>query len=142
MVRTTVLSSRLEERQSARLARKARQLGRTPSEIGAMLIDEGLRRDEFAFIDFRDSPVGRQAYIQGSTLALWEIVWVARSYRESVTKTAKHLRLSELKVKAALEYWKHYSEEIEQAIRDFEEVSSFEELRKTLPQSEIFPPEK
>jgi hypothetical protein len=78
MARTHVVSSRLQPGQQQRLARKAKQLGRTPSEIGALLIEEGLRRDEFAFIDFRDSPTGRQACLQGSTLAVWEVVWIAQ----------------------------------------------------------------
>jgi hypothetical protein len=34
----------------------------------------GLRRSEFAFVDFRDSPAGRQAYPQGSTLAVWAVL--------------------------------------------------------------------
>src|SRR6266446_4052782 len=87
MPKTSIISSRLEPDQEKRLARKARQLGRSPSETGALLIEEGLRRDEFAFVDFRESPVGRQAYIQGSTLAVWEVLWIARGYRNSVEKT-------------------------------------------------------
>ena len=42
------------------------------------LVEEGLRRSEFAFLDFRDSPAGRQAYIQGSTLAIWEVMLLLR----------------------------------------------------------------
>jgi hypothetical protein len=41
----------------------------TPSDASVRLVEEGLRRSEFAFLDFRDSPAGRQAYSQGSTLA-------------------------------------------------------------------------
>jgi len=58
MSKSIVVSTRLAPQQEKRLQRKARQLGRTPSEASALLIEEGLRRDEFAFIDFRDSPVG------------------------------------------------------------------------------------
>jgi hypothetical protein len=98
MARTHVVSSRLQPGQQQRLARKAKQLGRTPSEIGALLIEEGLRRDEFAFIDFRDSPVGRQACLQNSTLAVWEVVWIARGYHDNVPKTAEHFRMAPLEV--------------------------------------------
>jgi len=42
------------------------------SDASARLVEEGLRRSEFAFLDFADSPAGRQAYMQGSTLAVWE----------------------------------------------------------------------
>src|SRR5579863_4670385 len=99
MPRTSVVSARLEPEQELRLARKAKHLGRSSSETGALLIEEGLRRDEFAFIDFRDSPVGRQAYVQGSTLAVWEVIWIARGYNGDVEKTAAHLSMSPLKVK-------------------------------------------
>src|SRR5204863_2574579 len=88
----------------SRLGRMARQLGRTARETGALLIEEGLRRSEFAFIDFRDSPVGRQAFIQGSSLAVWEVVWIARSYLGDAEKTAAHLEMPLAKVKAALNY--------------------------------------
>ena len=140
MPRTSVLSSRLQPDQQRRLARKAKQLGRTPSEIGALLIEEGLRRDEFAFIDFRDSPIGRQACMQGSTLAVWEVVWIARGYRDNVGKTAEHLQMSPLKVQAALNYAKAFPNEVDEALREHHEAGSFESLCRMLPQAEVFPP--
>ena len=100
MPKTSIVSSRLEPGQERRLIRKAKQLGRSPSEVGALLIEEGLRRDEFAFIDFRNSATGRQACVQGSTLAVWEIIWIARGYDNDVRKTAAHLRMPTLKVQA------------------------------------------
>jgi uncharacterized protein (DUF433 family) len=142
MVRTSALSSCLKRTQRVKLARKARQLGRSPSEVGAMFIDEGLRRDEFAFIDFRESAVGRQAYIQGSSLAVWEIAWIAEHYQNSVEKTAKHLELPKLKVQAALSYAECYPDEIKQALDDFRQVSSLDSLKRALPQVEVFPPDR
>ena len=121
--------------------RKARQMGRSPSETGALLIEEGLRRDEFAFIDFRDSPSGRQAYIQGSTLAVWEVMWIARSYEEDVEKTAAHLCMSPLKVKAALNYAQAFPDEIQEAVNEHH-ACDFDSLSRMLPQTEIFPPPK
>ena len=43
-------------------------------------MEEGLRRSEFAYIDFRDSAAGRQAYMQGSSLAVWEVAMLLRDY--------------------------------------------------------------
>ena len=62
-----------------RLKRMANRHGWTPSDASARLVEEGLRRSEFAFIDFRDSLAGRQAYMQGSTLAVWEVMLLSRS---------------------------------------------------------------
>lgn len=136
---SAVISLRVSQEQAKRLQRKARQLGRSPSETGAMLLDESLRRDEFAFIDFRNSPVGRQAYLQGSSLAVWEVVWLARGYRSDPGKTAAHLEMPPSKVKAALNYAKEFPAEIETAIQEHES-STFESLSRTVPQAEVFPP--
>jgi hypothetical protein len=141
MSKSVVISSRLAPEQGRRLARKAKQMGRSPSEASALLIEEGLRRDEFAFLDFRDSPVGRQAYLQGSTLAIWEVVWIARDYKHDVDKTAAHLRLSPLHVRAAIRYARAFPAEIDEAIAD-NEAYDFDSLSRMLPQARIFPPAK
>jgi hypothetical protein len=141
MSKSCVLTSRLEPEQQKRLVRKARQMGRSPSETGALLIEEGLRRDEFAFIDFRDSPVGRQAYVQGSTLAVWEVKWISEGYRGSVEKTAAHLGMSPLKTTAALNYAAAFPKEIEEAIEE-QQAGGFASLSRMVPQAEIFPPQK
>jgi hypothetical protein len=134
---SAVVSLRVSEEQAERLQRKARQLGRSPSETGAILLDESLRRDEFAFIDFRDSAVGRQAYIQGSRLAIWQVVSLARSYAGDAKKTAEHLEWPLVKVQAALSYAKAFPEEIENAIGDTQS-SDFGKVSRILPQAEEF----
>ncbi len=97
--------------------------------------------DEFAFIDFRDSPSGRQACVQGSTLAVWEVAWIARGYKNAVEKTAAHLGMSPLKVKAALNYAQAFPDEVQKAIQEHESCD-FASLSRMLPQAEIFPPPK
>ena len=54
--RSVVISMRLPEESGKRLKRMATRHGWTPSDASARLVEEGLRRSEFAFIDFRDSP--------------------------------------------------------------------------------------
>src|SRR5438477_2275541 len=112
-----VVSMRLQEEQLERLRRMARRLGRTVAETSALLTEEGLRRSEFASIDFRDSMVGRQAYIQGSSLAVWEVILVARSYAMDAGRTAAHLQWPAARVLAALNYAAAFRGEIEAAIR-------------------------
>ena len=99
--RSMVVSMRLPIESGRRLKRMANRHGWTPRDASARLVEEGLRRSEFAFVDFRDSPAGRQAYIQGSTLAVWE-VFLLRSYKGNVAAVAKHLRWPEAKVWAAV----------------------------------------
>src|SRR5512135_3081341 len=96
--RSIVVSMRLSVESGKRLKRMANRHGWTPSDASARLVEEGLRRSEFAFIDFRDSSAGRQACSQGSTLAVWEIMLLVRSYQGNVVAVAKHLRWPEAKV--------------------------------------------
>ncbi len=131
-----VVSLRLREGQVERLQRLARQMGRTASETAAILVEEALRRGEFAFIEFRDSPVGRQAYVSGSSLAVWEVAMVARSYGGDVARVAEHLGWPAVKVQAALQYVAAYPQEIAAAVRDND--AGIERLGRMLPSLDIF----
>src|SRR5215468_5449269 len=102
--RSVVVSMRLPAESGNRLKRMANRHGWTPSDASARLVEEGLRRSEFAFVDFRDSAVGRQAYVQGSTLAVWEVALLSRAYKDDVSAVAKHLEWPAYKVQACLNY--------------------------------------
>ena len=135
--RSMVLSMRLPMESGKRLKRMAKRHGWTPSDASARLVEEGLRRSEFAFIDFRDSPAGRQAYIQGSTLAVWELALLLKSYRQNVSSVAEHLRWSEAKVRAAVNYAEAFPHEVQEAIAENEAVD-FDALKRMLPQATDF----
>jgi hypothetical protein len=132
MSSSTVVSLRLPPAEAARLRQMARRKGRTASEVGAELVGESLRRADFAFIDFRDSAGGRQAYIQGTRLAVWQVISLLKSYRGDVTKAAAHLRWPEAKVHAAIGYTEAFPDEIEQALAE-QASSEFEKLSRMLP---------
>jgi uncharacterized protein (DUF433 family) len=102
-----------------------------------MLLDEALRREEFAFIDFRDSPVGRQAYVLGSRMAVWQVVSLVRAFDGDIEAVAGHLQWPLLKVKAAMIYAAQYPDEVEHAIRDGEACDA-RLLGRALPQMEQF----
>ncbi len=136
-----VVSMRLPVESGKRLKRIANRHGWTASDASARLVEEGLRRSEFAFIDFRDSPAGRQAYIQGSTLAVWEVTVLIRSYRGNLSAVAKHLRWPEIKVRAASHYAEAFHEEIEDAISE-NDATDFEKLKRMLPRAAEFTSQK
>src|SRR5450755_1355817 len=135
--RTMVLSMRLPVESGKRLKRIAHRHGWTPSDASARMVEEGLRRSEFAFLDFRDSPAGRQAYIQGSTLAVWEVILLLRSYKGNIAAVAKHLRWPEAKVRAAIHYAEAYPGEIDEATAE-NDATDFETLKRMLPQAVDF----
>src|SRR5262245_60232047 len=96
---TAVLSLRLPNERAESLKRLARRMDRSAAEMAARPVDEGLRRTEFAMIDFRDTPTGREAYVQGTRIPVWRVVTLVREYNGEVRKAAGHLSWPEAKVK-------------------------------------------
>jgi uncharacterized protein (DUF433 family) len=136
-----VVSMRLPTESAKRLRRLANRHGWTPSDASARLVEEGLRRMEFAFIDFRDTPVGRQACIQASSLAVWEVMQLVRSYKGEVAATAKHLGWPLVKVQAAVHYAEAYAKEINEAMAE-NRAADLAELKHMLPQTVEFAPKR
>ena len=132
MAATTVLSLRLPVERAASLKRLAKRLDRSAAEMAARLVDEGLRREEFAMIEFRDSPVGRQAYLEGTRVAAWQVVNLARGYHNDAAAVARHLSWPESKVRAALNYAGAFPDEIEAAIEDGR-TCDFTRLSRAMP---------
>lgn len=132
-----VISMRLPLKSGQRLKRMATSHGWTPSDASARLVEEGLRRADFAFIDFRDSSAGRQACLQGTTLAVWEVMMLARARGNDAAAIAKYLRWPASKVQAAFNYAKAFPDEINTAIAD-NDATDFEALSRMLPQAKEF----
>ena len=135
--RSVVVSMRLPAESGTRLKRMANRHGWTPSDASARLVEEGLRRSEFAFIDFRDSPAGRQVYIQGSTLAVWEVMLLVQSHTGDVSAVARHLKWPEARVQAAINYAKAFPEETGTALSENADTD-FDALKRMLPQAGEF----
>lgn len=126
----------LPDDQAERLQRLARRLGRTREETGARLIDEALRGADFAFITFRDSAVGRQAYIQGSGLAVWEVMMLLRERGGDVGKTANYLEWPHTRVQAAANYAAAFPDEIAESLADNDSYDEHK-VRMMLPQTRV-----
>lgn len=131
-----VVSTRLQDDTFDRLSRVARTLDKTPSETVATLVEESLREIEFLFVEFRNSTLGRQAFMKGSSLAVWEIIEIARTYAMEVGKVSSHFERPEEWVKAAINYAEVYPEEIELAIQDAQAIT-VTNIQRLLPNLEI-----
>lgn len=115
-----VISFRLAEERLERLQRAARSMNRTPGEAAAAFVEEGLRLCEFPGIEFRDTALGRQAYLRGTRLAVWQIALIARDYAGHVREVAEHLGVTSADVALALAYARTYANEVDAAIADNE----------------------
>jgi len=135
--KSEVVSIRLRAEQLQRLQRFAKRLGNTASEAAALLVEEGLRRTQFAFIDFRSSSGGRQAYLQNSRVTVWQAVMIAKTYKMDVDKTAEHLQCPTVRIQSALNYYSAFPGEIEESIEENADYG-LDKLQQMLPQIQAF----
>jgi hypothetical protein len=113
-----VVGIRLAPRRFADLQRAARAAGRSPSELAGRLVEEGLRQREVPGIEFRDTPIGRQAFVAGTRLGAWHVALIAPEYGHVAEAIAAGAGLPPGAVAAALAYAAAYPDEIAAAIED------------------------
>jgi hypothetical protein len=83
--------------------------------LAAGFISEGLRRQRFPAIDFRDSQPGRVAYLAGTRWPVWMIADLLDELSGNTAAAAKHMRKPAALVRMALAYAKAFPEEIKAA---------------------------
>jgi len=112
MSETAVMTLRLPKGVKRGVERLAARFGHKPAQLGARLIEEGLRRRDFPQIDLRETAAGRVAYVAGTRLAVhWIVGMVPR--KMSVESFADQYGLAPERIRAALAYAKVFPEEIE-----------------------------
>ena len=129
-----VVSLRLPDETAQRLKVTARRTGRTVNEAASRSIEEWLRQEEFADIEFRNFDGERHACLKGS-IPVWQLIMVAKDYGMDAEKTVAHFRFPLHRVKAGFYYYEAYPQEIDQAIAD-NDVMTFDTLKRLLPQLE------
>ena len=132
-----IVSLRLPDVTAERLKVTARRAGRSVNEAASRSIEEWLRQEEFASIEFRNFNGERHACLKGA-LPIWQLILVAQDYGMDAEKTASHFRFPLVKVKAGFHYYEAYPDEIDHAISD-NEVMTFDALKRLLPQIETIP---
>ena len=130
------VSVRLRPRQRERLERLARVRGKNASETLVGLIEEALRAAEYPLIHFRDTAVGREAYVMGTGTAVWEVVWLAEHFEGDAERVAAHMSWPLFKVQAALNYAAQFPHEVRDALDDMERGPA--DLRKIVPGLRVF----
>ena len=145
---TQVVSLRLKEAEAAYLAKQARRMQRTRGETAALLLAEKLREEEFPHIQFRKTAVGRQPFIRGTNLKVWQIAtWVrdlqaskpkrsAKKEESLAVRIGSYLSVEPEKVQAALDYWAAYPDEINRVVEEVENTT-VEDLRRRFPNLKV-----
>ncbi len=106
------MTLRLPSEVARGVERLARRFGHRPAQVGARLVEEGLRRRDFPQIELRDTLAGRVSYLAGTRFAVY---WIAQMVRSGVTpeQFAKQYELPGEHVRAALAYAATFAKEIE-----------------------------
>jgi len=132
------MSIRLPDELASRLDRFARTLGNgmTRTRVSVLLLEEAVREEEFAGIEFRNTVLGRQPFVKQSGMTVWEFIMVAQGFDLDAERTAAYLQCPVESVKAALNYYHAYREEIDQAIED--NHIGEEGLRRMFPNLRVF----
>ena len=111
---TAYVSGRVPARYERLVTKQARVARTSKSDLVARYVIEKSLETEFPGISFRDSLTGREAYLTGHRVAVWEVLAV-HDETKSVEKTAAHFHWPRVLVKRALSYAKAFPEEINRA---------------------------
>ncbi len=106
-----VQSCRIEKDHAALLSRQAKRRNMNTSTLTSLYLKEKALEEEFPGIGFRDAAAGREAYVLGQRVAVWEVVDVYREAK-SISRTADHVSWPDFLVKCALAYARQYPDEI------------------------------
>jgi uncharacterized protein (DUF433 family) len=111
---TAYVSARVPRRYERLVMKQARAAKTSKSNLVGRYVVEKSLETEFPGISFRDSLAGREAYLTGHRVAVWEVVDVHGELK-SIEKTAAHFRWAPVLVRRALAYAKAFPEEIERS---------------------------
>ena len=114
IVSTAYVSGRVPAQFERMVVAQARAAKTSKSDLVARYVIEKSIETEFPGISFRPALSGREAYLTGRRVAVWEVVDVYNETK-SVQKTAEHFRWPQVMVKRALAYAKAFPEEIKDA---------------------------
>ena len=110
--------------------REARRTGRSKGAVVEALADEALRMRLFPGIAFRGTDWDRRAWVMGTAFDVWQIV---EAYQDihSVERMAEDGSVSERQIRLALDYYKRFPDEIDEAIA--ENRRPIEQLEQEFP---------
>lgn len=132
---STTLSIRVTDETRGWLERFAMQRG-SAGGAAARLLDEARRREEFPAVDFRDTPLGRVAYIHGTRIQMALARRQAIEWKFRPEKLARHYGWPLWKAESAVAYIKEFDAELARDEATLLERS--DALHKRLPRLETF----
>jgi len=110
--RTVHFNARLPKEVSEELRRFADRRRISPSAAASQLLDEALRMDRFPGVSFRFTTIGRQPFVTGTGMLVWELYHVWLDHKKDPRSVLRHYpHLKAAQVAAAAAYAKEYAHE-------------------------------
>jgi hypothetical protein len=135
MSATATLSIRIPHQTRRWLERFAKRRG-SAGMAASRILEEARRREDFPAVEFRDTPLGRVAYIQGTRVQVAFVYGQARHGAElTPQKLAESFAWPLWKARGALAYIAEFAAECRQEWEDLESAE-LQALRRSLPQTE------
>jgi len=126
-----VVTVRVPEETADAMRRIAQKERRSLSDVGARMIEEWVRQNQFAHIEFRSFNGERHACLK-ERIQVWQVVMVARDYQMNRDQTAMHLGLTNEQIQAALNYYEAFPDEIDMALSE-NDAMGYEQVKRLLP---------
>jgi hypothetical protein len=108
-----VQSCRIDADHAALLTRQAKRRHLEVSTLSSLYLKEKALEEEFPGIGFRDGAGGREAYVLGHRVAVWEVVDVVRQVK-TIAKAAEHFRWPPALVRCAMAFANAFAADVEQ----------------------------
>ena len=138
MAKSNPINIRLELPVLNEIKNLAKALHLPLSMVLNRLIAEALRMFQCPGIIFTNSPSGRRrATLAGSGLDVWEMISICKSYNKNYKKVLKDYPLTEIQLNAALNYYEHYKNEIDQEVKQNDEAEEFASSSKLVTKFSI-----
>lgn len=110
---TVVQSCRIDASQAALLARQAKRRHLEVATLSSLYLKEKALEEEYSGIGFRDGAGGREAFILGHRIAVWEVVDVVDQVK-TIAEAADHFRWPPALVRSAMAFATAFPTEIQE----------------------------
>ena len=105
-------NTRLSDRVTKMLRDYAARYRVSPSAAAAQILEEGLRMEHFPGIDFRPTVCGREPFVTGTGLTVWEMFHIWRDHKEEIRGVLRNYpHLKPVQINAAVAYAKAFPRE-------------------------------